>query len=70
MRANSSRSKAFKNNALLYKTVSGANRFIIGRDGSRDEVIAKYERWLADQHNLLRVLDELRGRDLLCFCIC
>jgi hypothetical protein len=30
--------------------------------------IAKHERWLADQHNLLRALDELRGRDLVCFC--
>jgi hypothetical protein len=24
--------------------------------------------WLADQHDLLRALDELRGRDLVCFC--
>ena len=31
-------------------------------------VIAQYERWLADQHHLLRALDELRGRDLVCFC--
>jgi Domain of unknown function (DUF4326) len=29
---------------------------------------ARYERWLADQHHLLRALDELRGRDLVCFC--
>ena len=44
------------------------NRFIIGRDGDRATVIARYERWLADQHDLLRALDELRGRDLVCFC--
>ncbi|MFZ5693273.1 MAG: DUF4326 domain-containing protein [Pseudomonadota bacterium] len=44
------------------------NPFIIGRDGDRATVIAKYERWLADQHHLLRALDELRGRDLVCFC--
>ena len=44
------------------------NPFRIGRDGDRAAVIAKYERWLADQHNLLRALDELRGRDLVCFC--
>ncbi len=24
--------------------------------------------WLADQHHLLRALDELRGHDLVCFC--
>ena len=44
------------------------NPFRIGRDGDRAAVIAKYERWLADQHHLLRALDELRGRDLVCFC--
>ena len=31
-------------------------------------VIVKHERWLADRHHLLRALDELRGRDLVCFC--
>lgn len=44
------------------------NPFRIGRDGDRATVIAKHERWLSDRHDLLRVLDELRGRDLLCFC--
>src|SRR5271169_2988031 len=31
-------------------------------------VIAKYDRWLRNQHHLPRALDELRGRDLLCSC--
>ena len=44
------------------------NPFRIGRDGGRAAVVAKHERWLADRHDLLRVLDELRGRDLVCFC--
>src|SRR5258708_17587056 len=44
------------------------NPFRIGPDGDRAAVIAKYERWLADEHQLLRALDELRGRDLVCFC--
>jgi hypothetical protein len=44
------------------------NPFRIGPDGDRATVIAKHERWLADQHHLLRALDELRGRDLVCFC--
>lgn len=44
------------------------NPFRIGRDGDRAAFIARYERWLADQHHLLRALDELRGRDLVCFC--
>jgi hypothetical protein len=46
------------------------NRFRIGVDGDRATVIAKHERWLADQHDLLRALDELRGHDLLCYCLC
>lgn len=44
------------------------NPFWIGRDGDRASVIAQYERWLRDQHGLLRALDELRGRHLVCFC--
>lgn len=44
------------------------NPFRIGPDGDRTAVIAKYERWLADQRHLLRSLDELRGCDLVCFC--
>ena len=44
------------------------NPFRIGPDGDRAAVIVKYERWLADQHQLLRALDELRGCDLVCFC--
>src|SRR5207302_6414693 len=43
-----------------------ATRF--GVDGDRAAVITKYSRWLRDQHHLLRDLDELRGKDLLCFC--
>jgi hypothetical protein len=44
------------------------NPFRIGRDGDRAAIVAKYERWLADQHHLLRALDELCSRDLVCFC--
>ena len=44
------------------------NPFRIGSDGDRDAVIARHAAWLRDQHHLLRALDELRGRDLVCFC--
>ncbi len=44
------------------------NPFRIGADGDRATVIAKHARWLREQHHLLRALDELRGKDLLCFC--
>ncbi len=44
------------------------NPFRIGPDGNRAAVIAQHERWLADRHDLLSALDELRDRDLVCFC--
>jgi hypothetical protein len=45
------------------------NPFIIGKDGTREDVIAKHKRWLNEQIKLGR-LDptELRGQDLLCWC--
>jgi hypothetical protein len=44
------------------------NPFRIGPDGDRNMVVALHARWLRTQHPLLRSLDELRGRDLVCFC--
>jgi hypothetical protein len=44
------------------------NPFMIGKDGSRDEVIAKYEAWLHAQPELLAALPELRGKVLGCWC--
>ena len=41
------------------------NPFRIGPDGYRADVIAEYQRWLADQYQLLRALDELRACLLL-----
>jgi hypothetical protein len=42
--------------------------FVIGRDGSRADVIAKYRAWIVAQLALRNALDELRGRDLVCWC--
>ncbi len=36
--------------------------FKIGRDGNQTEVIAKYERWLAQQRHMLRALPQLAGQ--------
>lgn len=45
------------------------NPFIVGKDGTREEVVAKYRQWLRGQPELLvRVQQELRGKDLVCFC--
>ena len=45
------------------------NPFVIGKDGTREEVIAKYREWLLAQPDLVAAARrELRGKDLLCFC--
>lgn len=44
------------------------NPFVIGRDGSRDEVCDKYDAWLDGQPQLLPLIASLQGRDLVCFC--
>lgn len=44
------------------------NPFIIGRDGSRDDVCHKYEAWIMAQPQLLAKLPALAGRDLVCWC--
>lgn len=44
------------------------NPFVIGEDGDRDEVIAKYEEWIRRQSHLLLKLPELIGCRLGCFC--
>lgn len=45
------------------------NPFVIGRDGDRAAVIARYETWLRSQPDLVeRARRELRGRDVACWC--
>lgn len=44
------------------------NQFLIGRDGTRDEVIAKHRAALLLNKKLLGELSELRGKDLVCYC--
>ncbi len=45
------------------------NPFVMGRDGSRSEVIAKYDAWLETQPELkARAKAELRGKVLACWC--
>lgn len=44
------------------------NPFTIGRDGTREQVIEKYHRWIITQPELLAALPELKGRVLGCWC--
>jgi len=45
-----------------------ANPFHIGRDGTRDEVIAMYREYLLGQPDLLALLPSVRGQRLGCWC--
>ena len=44
------------------------NPYKIGRDGTRAEVIAKYEEWVRRRSDLMAALPELQGRVLGCWC--
>jgi hypothetical protein len=45
------------------------NPYKVGRDGTREEVIVKYAGWLEGMtFNELLDLDELRDKDLVCWC--
>lgn len=48
------------------------NPFVIGRDGTRAEVVEKYRHWLWQQMRqnpeMLRRVAGLAGRDLVCWC--
>lgn len=45
------------------------NPFVIGEDGTREEVLEKYMRWLGGRPDLIRdVREELQGKDLVCWC--
>ena len=44
------------------------NPFVIGRDGTREEVISKYAEWVVKQEHLMAALGELKDKRLGCFC--
>jgi hypothetical protein len=44
------------------------NPFVIGRDATRAEVIAKYRRWAPTQPRIMAALPELVRKDLICWC--
>ena len=44
------------------------NPYQIGRDGTRQEVIAKYRAWIIQQPALMAALPELAGKVLGCWC--
>ena len=44
------------------------NPFTIGKDGTREEVISKYEMYIMTRPDLIKALEELKGKTLGCWC--
>ena len=57
-----------KYDAYIGRGSKWGNKFIIGRDGNREEVIRKYREWILKNNDLLNSLEELKGKVLGCFC--
>lgn len=53
---------------LIDRTTPWGNPFIIGKDGTREEVILKYKNWIVKKKSLLNSLPGLRGKTLGCWC--
>ena len=60
--------KREKHDVYIGRPSKWGNPFAIGKDGTRDEVIAKYEAWIREQPALMASLPELRGKVLGCWC--
>ena len=45
-----------------------ANPFSIGVHGDRDEVVARFERWIGGVPHLMERLPELKDKTLVCWC--
>jgi len=44
------------------------NPFVIGKDGTREQVIQKYKEWVVQQEWLMKMLPTLEGKRLGCYC--
>jgi len=60
--------KKHKYDVYIGRPSKWGNPFTIGRDGTRDEVIAQYRKWILLQPHLIASLSELVGKVLGCWC--
>lgn len=55
--------------AYVGRPTKYGNPFVLGKDGNRDQVIARFRAWLLTQPALIEAAKrELRGKDLVCWC--
>jgi hypothetical protein len=55
-------------NVYIGRPSQWGNPFTIGKDGTREEVIAKYREWISDQPLMIARLRNLKGKILGCWC--
>ena len=55
-----------KYDIMIDRTTDWGNPFVIGKDGTREEVIELYEEWIIKQKDLMARLPELKGKVLGC----
>lgn len=62
------RARGVRYDVYIGRPSKWGNPFMLGNDGNRDEVIAKFREWIQRQPHLLADLHELRGKVLGCYC--
>lgn len=60
--------KKSKYDVYIGRPSKWGNPFVVGKDGSREEVIAKYKAWIVTQPHLMSALPELKNKVLGCWC--
>lgn len=60
--------KRARHDVYIGRPSKWGNPFVIGGDGTREQVIEKYRAWLLQQPELMAALPELRGKVLGCWC--
>lgn len=58
----------FRYDIYIGRSEIWGNPFVEGKDGTRDEIIAKHAAWILTQPQLLAKLPEIAGRILGCWC--
>ena len=65
---NKKRDRITENSVYIGRPSKWGNPFVIGKDGTREDVIRQYEEYVMSMPSLLEALHELRGKDLVCWC--
>lgn len=63
------RQPATERDVYIGRPTKWGNPFVIGRDGTRQQVIEKFDRWICQQPELIAAArSELKGKRLVCWC--